>query len=204
MSEGEGEVQFPAGMDPATGEIVDPLALQQALAALPAESPAAMSLARKRSEQPQPLETADEVYEAVRGELRRMELAAARMAEVRKLLYGWYTEDGDYVAGAEFEYQEVYDTQVRDLFDRCHGQGQYEGQDKLRWPGEDVRTSIVNEHIPQDMREKIKALKGEMKTLEAYVNICKARMTGLVTLLSFHKEEMKMANFGGNRTDQPG
>jgi hypothetical protein len=189
---GGAELPPPPGMDIETGEVTDPDALAHALGNPPPGLPGQTGLQRMRKQR-QILETPAQVEEALVAELRKLDLASERFAEVRKLLHGYYTPGGDYVAGTEFEYQEEYDLQVRDLYDKCHAQGAYEGGEKTRWPGEDVRTSIVNEHITQEHREKLSALKGELKTLETYITICKTRLMGLSTLLSYHKEGMKMA-----------
>lgn len=186
---------LPPGVDE-HGQIVDQEALKRSLMAMPPGVPGQKGLAALRKEQV-PLETATEVYSALKQELRKLELAGERMAELRKLLHGYYTPEGDYVAGAEFEYREEYDEQVRDLYNRCNDTSVAKS-DRPRWPGEDVRESIVNEFISEDSRQKLSALRGEMKALESYINVLKARAIGLSTLLAYHKEEMKMSGMGGS------
>lgn len=190
----------PPGVDPATGEVIDPQALRDSL--LPSSrSPANQSLGVLRKGGTAALSTGTEVYEHIRAEVRKLELAQARIAEVRKGLHGWTDDRGNYIAGAEFEYAEVFDVKVRDLYFACNDMD-VPKEKRPKWPGVDVRESIVNEHIPKEMRQRLASLKGEMKTLEMYINVCRARMTGLVTLLAYHKEEMKMSGFPA--APQPG
>lgn len=184
-----------AGVDPETGEVIDPDALKGSLLPAPRGMPGHEGLAAARRRRTA-LDTPQEVYSSIQAEVRKMELAGERMGELRKLLHGFYLDDGSYVAGVEFEYAEVYDEQVRILYFKCNDESIPKAE-RPRWPGEDVRKSIVNEHIPEEKRQKLEALKGEMKTLENYIKVCNGRMTGLVTLLAYLKEEARMANFGG-------
>lgn len=187
----------PPGVDPDTGEVIDPIALRESLLPQSPEMPGSAGLAAKRQEK-QNLETGDQVYASLVKEVRKLELAGERTAEIRRALHGWYLPDGTYVTGAEFEYAETYDEQVRALYERCMD-ATVKKEDRPKWPGEDVRTSIVNEHIEKEKREKLAALRGEMKALETYITVVKARITGLVTLLSYQKEEMRNQGFSGGQ-----
>lgn len=158
--------------------------------------PALRSLIAARSSMPK-LDTPQAVETELQRELWKLEVVGRRLTEVQQMVHGYYTPNG-YVAGAEFEYAEEYDQQIRTLYDECHDLA-IPKEDRKKWPGEDVRTSIVNKNIPKEKRERRSALKGELKSLEEYRRITEARANGLQSLLAFRREEARVGSQTGGR-----
>lgn len=136
------------------------------------------------------LDTPEAISAELERELWKLEVVGRRLTEVRQLVHGYYTASG-YVAGVDFEYAEVYDRLIRKLYGECHDT-QVPKENRKKWPGEDVRTSIVNADIEKEFRERKQALKGELLSLEEYRRITESRANGLQSLLGYRRDTLRL------------
>ena len=142
------------------------------------------------------LDSPEAVDAEIQRELYKLELLGQRLTELRLMKHGYYTPQNEYVPGADFEYAESYDEQVRTLYYDCNDLEKPKDQ-RPKWPGEDVRASIVAKDIPLEKRQHKAALDGEIKSLTEYRLITSDRLSGLQSLLGYRKEEAKAAAQSG-------
>lgn len=142
------------------------------------------------------LDSPEAVDAEIQRELYKLELLGQRLTELRLMKHGYYDGEGTYVPGADFEYAEKFDERVRVLYYDCNDMSKPKDE-RPKWPGEDVRESIVNKDIPKEKREHKAALDGELKSLTEYRMITSDRLSGLQSLLGYRKEEAKAAAQAG-------
>jgi hypothetical protein len=149
------------------------------------------------------LDTAVAVYAELERELWKLDLLGRRLTEVHMLIHGYYTDDGDYVAGAKFEYANEYDKLVAKLYADSNDT-KVPKENRPKWPGQDVRTSLVNQQMDPKFLQRMEALEGERKSLLEYRRITEQRASSLQSLLAFRREEAVMAGRYPPRSGQEG
>lgn len=188
----------PPGVDPRTGEITDPDKLAQHIGPEPTPPASLRAISRARppgtsgAENAYPkLDTMEAVVAEINRELRKMELIGDHIIAKRQEFDGYYTDAGNFVAGVAFEYQEEFDTQIRKLYANCHDP-EVPKDKRPKWPGEDVRESLVNEYVTKELRQRRAALKADIDSLREFRMLTQSRLNGLQSVLGYRKEQAKL------------